>query len=329
MQPDSGGFLEATPLTSFVVMSLASIGQSDHPVVRKGVEFLLASVRPDGSWPIDTNLATWNTTLAVNALAGSGEDVRELAMLRLALACQQRQPHPYTGAAPGGWAWTDLQRRSAGRRRHARRCWRLQPGESPTRLSRERIVAAAADGVGWLLDLQNRDGGWPTFCRGWGTMPFDRSGCDLTAHALRALHAWRSVLADTSVTHARRILPETSFLSRRRPMRKQASAIGSRRPSSGFRFLAARQHADGYWIPLWFGNQYQTNEENPVYGTAKVLAAYRDFDRLATAPARRGLDWLATAGHVDGRWGGLGPQEPARTPKRPTSSKRPRPSKPC
>src|SRR5258705_10180623 len=30
MQPDSGGYLEATPLTSFVVMSLASIDSSRH-----------------------------------------------------------------------------------------------------------------------------------------------------------------------------------------------------------------------------------------------------------------------------------------------------------
>ena len=51
MQPASGGFLESAPLTSFVVMSLASSGRSDHPVVRKGVEFLLSAVRPDGSWP--------------------------------------------------------------------------------------------------------------------------------------------------------------------------------------------------------------------------------------------------------------------------------------
>jgi len=65
MQPQSGGFLEAAPLTSFVVMSLAGISEAGHPVVRRGVEFLLRSVRPDGSWPIDTNLATWVTTLAM------------------------------------------------------------------------------------------------------------------------------------------------------------------------------------------------------------------------------------------------------------------------
>src|SRR5262249_46734 len=73
IQPSSGGFLEATPLTSFVTLSLASIGLAEHPVATKGVEFLVNSVRPDGSWPIDTNLSTWVTTLAINALAVAGE----------------------------------------------------------------------------------------------------------------------------------------------------------------------------------------------------------------------------------------------------------------
>ena len=68
MQPESGGFLESTPITAFVVMSLASIGLGQHRIVRRGVEFLLASVRSDASWPIVLNLATWNTTLAMNAL---------------------------------------------------------------------------------------------------------------------------------------------------------------------------------------------------------------------------------------------------------------------
>src|SRR5438445_3561767 len=45
IQPSSGGFLEATPLTSFVTMSLASIGKADHPVARKAVDFLVKSAR--------------------------------------------------------------------------------------------------------------------------------------------------------------------------------------------------------------------------------------------------------------------------------------------
>ncbi|MCA9011634.1 MAG: squalene--hopene cyclase, partial [Planctomycetaceae bacterium] len=52
IQPDGGGFLEATPLTSFVALSLLNAGQHQHEVVRHGIDFLVRSVRPDGSWPI-------------------------------------------------------------------------------------------------------------------------------------------------------------------------------------------------------------------------------------------------------------------------------------
>lgn len=139
-----------------------------------------------------------------------------------------------------------------------------------------RIRAAAGDGVRWLLDLQNSDGGWPTFCRGWGKLPFDRSGADLTAHAIRALSRWR----DISPTRTDR-------------------AIGR-----GFRFLDARQRADGSWAPLWFGNQHHPAEENPVYGTARVLLAYRDLDRIDTDSARRGVRWLIDNQRADGGWSG-------------------------
>ncbi len=45
VQPRSGGFLEAAPLTSFVLMSLVSIDQATHPVARKAAAFLSESVR--------------------------------------------------------------------------------------------------------------------------------------------------------------------------------------------------------------------------------------------------------------------------------------------
>ena len=50
-----GEFLDSIPLTSFVVMSLASMGHAHSPIVRRGVEFLFASLRPDGSWPLAAN----------------------------------------------------------------------------------------------------------------------------------------------------------------------------------------------------------------------------------------------------------------------------------
>ena len=192
LQPPNGGFLEAAPLTSFVAMALIAAGHRDDPVVRLGLDFLRGSVREDGSWPIDTNLSTWVTTLSVQALNGGGRIAEHLdaparARLRAWLLAQQtRTEHAYTGAAPGAWSWTPL------------------PGgvpdadDTPGTLLALRSLEpddetrrAAAAGIRWLLDLQNRDGGMPTFCRGWGALPFDRSGADLTAHAVRAWLAWR------------------------------------------------------------------------------------------------------------------------------------------
>lgn len=288
MQPASGGFLEATPLTSFVVMSLASIGQANHPVTRRGVEFLLRSVREDGAWPIDTNLATWVTTLSLNALASGTDGDQEMGGMKCLdwlLGCQHREPHPYTGAAPGGWGWSDLSGAvpdaddTPGALVALAR-W-ANSSESLDESTRCRITAAASQSVTWLLDLQNRDGGWPTFCRGWGALPFDRSGTDLTAHAIRALLAWQDGLNGTSV--CQRI---ESALKR------------------GFRYLRQTQRVDGSWLPLWFGNQHQPNDENPVYGTARVLLSYRDAGRMHSPPARKGISWLLGCQNSDGGWGG-------------------------
>jgi len=268
IQPSSGGFLEATPLTSFVTMSLASSGNADHAVAENGVDFLVNSVRPDGSWAIDSDLSTWVTTLAVNALTTAGElgRLEKRAELRDWLRRQQyRERHPYTGADPGGWAWTPL------------------PGGVPDADDTPGALLALhhlfphddspVQATEWLQGLQNADGGWPTFCRGWGTLPFDRSGSDLTAHVLRSLQ----------------------------PHRETASV--DRAVRRGLDFLRRHQRPDGSWVPLWFGNQHHPAEENPTYGTARVLAAYRDLDMMTSDPARRGVRWLLRAQNADGGWG--------------------------
>ena len=165
-------------------------------MARKGVAFLRASVHTDGSWPIDTNLSTWVTTLAIKALAHqpgalTPEQQSDPPPSWL-LGQQYRVEHPYTHAAPGGWAWTDLPGGvpDADDTPGALLAL-LQLGvvDAPTR-------AAGQLGVRWLLGLQNRDGGIPTFCRGWGALPFDRSSPDLTAHTLRAWSAWLPQLDD-------------------------------------------------------------------------------------------------------------------------------------
>ena len=284
IQPRGGGFLEATPLTSFVVMSLVAAGESAHLVVERGVAFLERSARADGSWPIDTNLATWVTTLSVNALArrsdwrGLLRPADRAALSRWLLDQQYRERHVYTDADPGGWAWTDLpggvpdadDTPGALLALHA-----LDPDEEEHR-------EAARAGIGWLLDLQNADGGIPTFCRGWGALPFDRSSPDLTAHTLRAWTAWRPSLPG--------------------PLRTRTERATRR----AVRFLERAQQPEGPWIPLWFGNQGARDEVNPVYGTARVLEGLAALPDPETIPESecRAARWLIEAQAGDGGWGG-------------------------
>ncbi|MGV2340749.1 MAG UNVERIFIED_CONTAM: hypothetical protein LVR18_44455 [Planctomycetaceae bacterium] len=77
IQPTNGGFLEAAPLTSFVAMSLISCGLLEHPVVQRLPAVPRNSVLEDGSWPIDTNLTTWLTTLSINAFAANPDGFPE------------------------------------------------------------------------------------------------------------------------------------------------------------------------------------------------------------------------------------------------------------
>ena len=298
MQPASGGFLEAIPLTSFVAMSLAHSDRADHPVVQKGIRFIIDSFRDfgeqGGTWPIDTNLATWNTTLAINALGSEDSSATtpnaqptsahhlSPQLLDWLLGCQFQETHPFTGAAPGGWGWSDLSGAVPDADDTPGALLAIRHWLGKDAATDKRIQDAAKAGLKWLLDLQNRDQGWPTFCRGWGRLPFDRSGNDITAHVLRALNAWQPEIGLPKIQNAL---------------------------TSGFKYLRDHQNEDGSWLPLWFGNQDDPAEENPIYGTTKVLLAYLEAGRINDTSARQGVEYLLSAQNSDGGWGGGGSYE--------------------
>ncbi len=316
MQPASGGYLEAVPLTSFVLMSLAATGKVQLDVAQQCTRFILESRLSDGSWPIDTNLATWVTSLSVVSLSRRFQSPLRLrhaqppqpttsvptsfahtsgqlnsATLRWLLACQHLKYHPFTGASPGGWGWTNLSGAVP------------DSDDTPAALIaiskmdlaidsagslRYRALLAVGRSLEWLIRLQNRNGGWPTFCRGWGKLPFDRSGTDLTAHALRAFHAWLPRWNDVYQVH-----PNTP-----------APAVISSAMQRGIEYLQQTQQHDGSWFPLWFGNQDHDAEENPIYGTAKVVIALAELGLHNDPMLVKGREFLCRVQNADGGWGG-------------------------
>ncbi len=298
-QPDSGGFLETTPLTSFVVMSLVSTGRTEHPVARRGIEFLLAGVRPDGSWPLSTNMATWNTSQALTALAvdlpsvPDKQTTAEPALPENLLAenlqeasawlleCQHRFQHRETGRPLGGWSWTD-RRGGLPTAEDTAAALLAVAGTyhaSPPPL-REQVRQSVGLALAWLLESQHKDGGW-------GNLADRRSGPDLTAQVLRALHVWTTRLD----------------LEKKEPALFTGLRLAMRR---GQQCVERGQQGDRCWYPLWFGNPLPTAEVNPVYATAQVLQMYQQLGCGPTQSARRAAHWLVGCQLPEGGWGPAG-----------------------
>jgi len=121
-----------------------------------------------------------------------------------------------------------------------------------------------------------------------GQLPFDRSGIDLTAHALRAVS---SAMKDYS---------NVAAANPRTPTKARLDRLIAR----GRDYIERRQRPDGSWLPLWFGNQDELDEENPIYGTSKVLLAYAELGWGDSPAAVAGTQYLVQSQNADGGWGG-------------------------
>ena len=271
LQPEDGGFLEAAPLTAFVSMCMSGAGYREHPVTQKAAQFLVDTVRADGSWPIDTDLSGWLTSLSIRVL---GDDLpnRDFLLSRLKNN-QTKAEHPFTGAKAGGWGWSDLS-------------GSVPDGDDTSgalialhHLTGGIRCKGVKSGVKWLMALQNNDGGMPTFCKGWGKLPFDRSSADITAHALLALGSWRKQL----------------------PAAFQIQVENSEKRLLAW--LETHQAEDGSWTPLWFGDQDSDDEASPVYGTATALYYLAQLSFSSTM-TQRGIEFLLQSQNEDGGWGG-------------------------
>lgn len=293
MLPESGGFLEAIPLTAFVSLSLINSGFANTEVVKKGIQFLKRTQREDGGWPIDVDLSTWVTSLSVKAFRGklegflnSDQEDKIADYFRL---IQNEKIHPFNGTGPGGWGWTKFSGSVPDGDDTPGAMLALLKLEPKNKIKHEVLNAA-----NWLRELQNSDGGFPTFSRGWGKLPFDQSCSDLTGHCLLAVSEVMENYQDE--------------LSRKESENLKKIFEGA------LQYLEKKQSHNGSWLPLWFGNQLTANHTNPVYGTAKVVtylkdAALHNWHSTQTREKlekmiRKGNDFLVGVQNEDGSWGG-------------------------
>jgi len=292
--PASGGFLEAIPLTAFVSMCLISSGFGNNPVKVKGLQFIRTQQRSDGSWPIDTDLSTWVSTLSIKALGDQistkFSPVEIDKLVKHLKTIQYKDIHPFNLAQPGGWGWTNLSGSvpdvddTCGAILALLELYREKADES------EAII----NGCQWLSTLQNKDGGFPTFCKGWGKLPFDSSCSDLTGHALLAMTKSLEITGEKFPSDLKNALKLAI-----------ARSIG---------YLWKAQHDNGSWVPLWFGNQNSSDQKNPVYGTAKVTIYLKDSLLCNSLEGMmktniehilfRAQNYLLKQQNRDGSWGG-------------------------
>ncbi len=272
IQPSHGGFLDAPPLTGFVSSCLIYSGYKSSPITQLSLDFLRKVFREDGSCGIDTNLAVWLTAKTVKSLEGTvflNNSENKLLIKKALLKAQFTEKHPFTGAMPGGWGWTN------------------SPGAVPDADDTSAVLIAlyilmdgeiserVEQGINWLLELQNRDGGVPTFCRGWGKLPFDKSCPDITAHAIEALSIWKKSGLKFKIDKA--IVRMIKYLEK-------------------------NQDPDGSWLPLWFGDQNTENHNAKVYGTSVVLSSAGKY--IAQNSIDAAVNYLVTSQNSDGSWGG-------------------------
>ena len=216
-------------------------------------------------------------------------EIQQKRIVKHLLSVQNKTIHPFNGTKPGGWGWTN----SSG---SVPDCDDT-PGAILALLElapHHTITDVALVGGNWLLQLQNNDGGFPTFSRGWGKLPFDQSCADLTGHCILA--------------HAKLLDVYKSDLNLKQK-KQYIMAI-----NKAVNYLEKHQKENGSWLPLWFGNQHTENHENPVYGTARVLTYFQKAKSLLKEELvlvsriekmiAKGTNFLLKVQNKDGSWGG-------------------------
>jgi squalene-hopene/tetraprenyl-beta-curcumene cyclase len=282
-QEADGSWGGIQPPWVYSLMALQLRGYAlDHPVMRAGIEGIDTFVIEEGDQRRleACQSPVWDTALAVIALSDAGVPADDPDAVRAAdwLLAEEvrvrgdwaiRRPH----MAAGGWAFEFANDTYPDVDDTAEVALALRRVAHP---EPERVEAAIARGVQWLLGLQSADGGWGAFDADntstlIGDIPFcdfgevtDPPSADVTAHAVEML--------------------------------AREGRAGDEAFARGLQWLRDSQEADGSWFGRWGVNH--------VYGTSAALLALEAAAAGAhDLQVRRAVRWLEEHQNDDGGWG--------------------------
>jgi squalene-hopene/tetraprenyl-beta-curcumene cyclase len=259
-QAESGAWEQHMLTTLLALLALTRVGRGAD-TLRRGVEFVLRNLRPDGGIPFIPDQDVWNTCLAGRVLVEVGAPRARLELSARFLRAQQLGNGGFAYAA--GVTQSDADDTAVGL-------------DFLAHFDRQAFHGTISRAERNLLDLQNEDGGFPTFVRGAA------SDAEITAKAI-------SALASRAGDHAGPIERAWAWLARNQrndggfraewklcftyPL-LHVLAAAARRPAGsardavrdrGIAFLRRHRRGDGGWAI------HPGDSESHVLGTAYAL----------------------------------------------------------
>ena len=341
-QEADGSWGGIQPPWVYSLMALALQGYPlDHPVMRAGLDGLEAfTVQDEGMcWLEACQSPVWDTALAMLALGEAGLEHDDPALVRAADWLLDRQVTELAGdwavrrprLAPAAWAFEyhNLNYPDIDDTAVVALALRRVAHPEPARV--QRSVERAVD---WVLGMQSSDGGWGAFdadnaralCR---KLPFcdfgeviDPPSADVTAHALELLAGEQQAGAQASAATGLAWLLDAqeqdgSWFGRwgvnhvygtwSGLCALAAAGVPPEDPhmQRAATWLQSHQNSDGGWgedcrsykDPAWIGRGESTASQ-----TAWALLGLYAAGQGDSAPARRGMLWLAQTQQPGGSW---------------------------
>jgi squalene-hopene/tetraprenyl-beta-curcumene cyclase len=309
----NGGIEECALMCALVFSGLRIAGEDVGADIQRGcLQFLLSTIRPDGSWPIDRDLEISVTSYSILALAEVGDvanDPRLAPTRDWLLSTQWTTPFKPLKMRPGGWSWAS----PSG--------WPESEDTAVVLTALAELGASRQDppialGLKWLLGMQNRDGSWSEWFRN-STMIHDGPCPGVTSHVLMAFERYgastggRSPLGRALRYFERTQAPDGAFSS----LWFRDSTHGTAKVLETYaewgmaqdpvarkasEWLLRHQRTDGAWPS-------ETVEGPPDGGTAEetgwALFSLLSSGHSPTDPqVLRAVEWLVDNQNSEGSW---------------------------